>query len=202
MMNFRIFLFAALTFYSITLLFIEVKTSQDYVRNFFTDIQGPVPFYAINTSLSVFLLWAAALVFAVCLLCVDPLKARKERLFYISQIFLFFWLGFDDRFMVHEYLSQWVREVYIMSGLGILEVYFLFTLGQLSQQPRPVIFYLFAGAFWTGIMTLADHLFPSGMLFRLSAEDLSKSWGAFCLFLFAWEILRHKIQQLKSRPLE
>ena len=201
MTNTRILLFAVLTLYSSVLLFIEAKTSQDFVRNFFTDIEGPIPFYAINTSLSVFLFWATAVVFAVCLLCIDTTKMKREKLFYISQIFMFFWLGFDDRFMVHEYLSQWTRESYIMLGLGIVEAYFLIALGQLRQQPRSVLFYLIAGAFWTGSMTLADHLFPSKMLFRLSIEDLSKSWGAFCLFFFGWEILRYRIQALKIQQL-
>jgi hypothetical protein len=199
MSSFRIFFFTALTFYSITLFYIEKHTSQDFVRNFLTDIEGPVFFYAINTSLSVFLLWSTALVFAICLLCIDSLKAPQEKLFYFSQIGLFAWLGFDDRFLVHEHLSHWVHEIYIMLGLALLEVYFLIGLGRLNQQPQSALFYLGMGAIFTGMMIVIDTFMPSHIMFRLSAEDLSKLWGTFFLFLFAWEILKYKIQQLKDQ---
>ncbi len=199
MSSFRIFFLIALTFYSITLFYIEKHTSQDFVRNFLTDIEGPVFFYAINTSLSVFLLWSTALVFAICLLCIDSLKAPQEKLFYFSQIGLFAWLGFDDRFLVHEHLSHWVHEIYIMLGLALLEVYFLIRLGRLNQQPQSALFYLGMGAIFTGIMIVIDTFMPSHMMLRLSAEDLSKLWGTFFLFLFAWEILKYKIQQLKDQ---
>jgi hypothetical protein len=189
----------ALTFYSTTLFYIEGHTSQDYVRNFFTDIQGPVFFYAINTTLSVFLLWSTALVFAVCLLCIEPLKAPREKLFYLSQIGIFVYLGFDDRFMIHEHLSHWVKEIFILPSVGLLEIYFLVTFGQLNKQPRSALFYLFMGAIFTGIMFVIDFTMPSRQVLRLSAEDLSKSWGDFCLFLFAWEILKYKIEQLRDR---
>lgn len=198
MSSFRLLFFIALTLYSITLIYIEKHSSQEFVRNFFTDIQGPVFFYAINTSLSVFLLWSTALVFAICLLCIDSLKAPQEKLFYFSQIGLFAWLGFDDRFLIHEHLSHWVHEIYILPTLALLEVYFLVTFGQLNKQPQSVLFYLSMGTIFTGIMLVIDTFMPSHMMLRLSAEDLSKSWGAFFLFLFAWEILKYKIQQLRD----
>lgn len=201
MSNFRIFFFITLTIYSTTLLYIEKHTSQDFVRNFITDIEGPpgnpVFFYAINTSLSVFLLWSTALIFAVCLLCLKPPNTQPEQGFYFSQIGLFIWLGFDDRFMVHEHLSPWIGEGYIMLSLALLEVYFLITLGQLSKQPKSAVVYLSMGAIFTGIMLGIDHFLPSQMVLRLSAEDLSKLWGTVFLFLFAWEILKSKIQQLR-----
>ena len=40
---------------------IELQTSQDYVRQYFTDIRGDVFLYAVNTTLSTFLLAATAL---------------------------------------------------------------------------------------------------------------------------------------------
>ncbi|EDN67522.1 membrane protein [Beggiatoa sp. PS] len=65
----RIFLWLLVAAYSIGLLLIEWQTSQLYVRQFVTDIQGDVFFYAINTTVSVFLLWATALLFGLCLFC-------------------------------------------------------------------------------------------------------------------------------------
>ena len=199
MSNFRIFFFITLIVYTITLFYIEEHTSQQFVRNFFTDIKGPVFFYAINTSLSVFLLWSTALIFAVCLLCIEPRQVQPEKSFYFSQIGLFWWLGCDDRFLIHEHLSHWgISEIYIMLSLSLLELYFLITLGQLNKQPPSAIFYLGLGAIFTGIMMVIDTFMPAQMMLRLSAEDLSKLWGTFFLFLFAWEILKYKIQQLRQ----
>ena len=58
-------LFASLGLYSVALIGIELCTSQDYVRHYVSDVEGPVRFYAVNTTLSVFLLWATALLFGV-----------------------------------------------------------------------------------------------------------------------------------------
>ena len=62
----RLLLFILLAVYSVVLIVIEWQTSQPYVRQFFTDIKGDVFFYAINTTFSVFLLWATALLFGIC----------------------------------------------------------------------------------------------------------------------------------------
>src|SRR5262245_3158062 len=98
--------FALLALYSAALAGIELATSQDYVRNFFTDIERPVPFYAINTTLSVFLLWSTALVsvFAASFLENAPGAMRVCR-FYLSKAAMFALMGFDDHFLVHEKVS-------------------------------------------------------------------------------------------------
>ncbi len=78
---------ALLAVYSVVLIGVELNTSQDYVRNFFTDIDGPVPFYAVNTTLSVFFLWATALVFAICVACTHGLPDMDRiHWFFISQV--------------------------------------------------------------------------------------------------------------------
>jgi hypothetical protein len=84
MKQFRYIWLVLLGIYSIVLIVIEILVSQEFVRNFFTDITGPVPFYAINTSLSVFLLLATVLTFAVCLICIEGDEQSKtlQRQFY------------------------------------------------------------------------------------------------------------------------
>ncbi|MCP4210963.1 MAG: hypothetical protein GY764_05730, partial [Halieaceae bacterium] len=56
---------AVLVIYSLVMLAIEANTSQAFVRNYFSDIEGEAPFYGINTSISVFFLWATALLFVI-----------------------------------------------------------------------------------------------------------------------------------------
>ena len=92
-----------LALYSAALIVVELRTSQDFVRNYFTDIEGPVPFFAVNTTISVFLLWSTALMFVVCLATIDGVSNETRiRWFFISQVVVFAYLGFDDRFIYEE----------------------------------------------------------------------------------------------------
>ena len=90
----RIILFSLFAVYSLLLIVVELQTSQDHVRNYFTDIEGPVPFYAVNTTISVFLLWATALMFAASFACTDKVAdTRRLRWFLCSQILVFSFLA-------------------------------------------------------------------------------------------------------------
>lgn len=196
----RLLLVLIIALYSLTLLWIEWSTSQEYVRHFFTDIKGPVLFYAINTTLSVFLLWIVALLFGICLLFVNRKQQPREFFFCISQIIIFTYLGLDDRFLLHEHLSEWLHhnDAYILLGLGLLELGFLIGLGNVSQRPLKAKIFLGSAAILFAVMIVIDAKLPSRLLFRLSLEDLTKLWADVCLVLFAWEILLEKINRLKS----
>jgi hypothetical protein len=142
----KISLLGLLTMYSIALLYAELKFSQDYVRNYFTDITGPVRFYAINTTISIFLLWGTALIFAISTLCIDEEDdGNKARIFYTSQVLLFSYLGLDDRFMLHEWLASAARinDALIIFGLGILEIGLLIYFGDLKKNDRDASSYIF-----------------------------------------------------------
>jgi len=235
----RIFLWLLVAVYSIGLLLIEWQTSQLYVRQFVTDIQGDVFFYAINTTVSVFLLWATALLFGLCLFCfreqerkispkpnfssisgtplegdgnktgvlegisisniLSKIQQRQDYFFYLSQILIFIYLGFDERFLFHETIGWWLgrNDAYLLLGLGFVEIGLLVWLGNLSQKPKKARYFLYSAAIFFGIMVVIDALFPSKMVLRLSLEELTKLWADICLFLFAWEILIHQIRQLK-----
>ena len=197
----RILLFLLIAVYSIALLVIEWQTSQDVVRQFVTDIEGDVPFYAINTTLSVFLLWATALIFGVCLLCIDKVKQQRDYLFYLSQVIMFAYLGFDDRFLIHETVGLWLgrNDAYLVLGLGLVEVGLLVWLGNLRQKPPAARYFLYAAAIFFAIMVVIDAKFPPQMVLRLSFEELTKLWAGICLTLFAWEILLQHIYQLKTK---
>lgn len=194
--------FALLAVYSAVLLGAELLTSQDYVRNFFTDIEGPVPFYAINTTLSVFLLWSTALVMLLAATFLEDVPgAVRIRRFYMSQAPVFALMGFDDRFLVHEKLSfrlntqdHYVLLVWVAVDLVLLALFFRrrdFTPAQLGV--------LMAAAALFAVMLGVDVLMPERMVLRLSIEDLAKTWSAAFFFCFAWTSgLSH--MRFHSRP--
>ena len=193
--------FLGLTAYCIVLIFLEIKVSQKFVRNFFTDIEGPVPFYAVNTTLSVFLLFATALMFAVCLVCLQPGKKNKAKVnFYRSQILLFGYLACDDRFLLHEKLGAMlgIQDALILIGLGMLEIWLIVTWGNFSQWNQKTKNNIYKAAICFAVMVAIDSFLPREMIPRLSLEDLSKTWANTFIFLFSWSMFCHNVAILKK----
>ncbi len=198
MRRFLIFAMALLGAYSVGLVVVELQTSQDFVRNFFTDIEGPVPFFAINTTLSVFLLWATALMFLASIACMDSRpEMASSRWFFFSQVLVFTYLGCDDRFKLHENLAwrleTWDHYVLITVGLG--EVALLWFLGRRFLQGRARLFLILACLLFA-VMLFFDAVAPHFMPLRLSLEDLAKTWSSLFFFLFAWEIFFDRVRAL------
>ena len=200
MTRFRIPLLAGFVAYSATLLLIEWKTSQNYVRNFFTDIQGPVQFYAVNTTLSVFLLWSAALILGVCIVVAKTMPGfERRRRFYLAQALVFAYLGLDDRFMLHEWVGSQLntKDHYLLMAVGAFNVLAIAFLADREEfAGLPGRFFALAVGFST-VMLVIDAKFPGEMVLRLSLEDLSKTWGALFFFLFAWERMLGDIAKLR-----
>lgn len=188
--------------YSTSLIAIEVIFSQDVARYFFTDITGPVRFYAINTTLSVFLFWSVALVFAASFVSTyAESRYRKERAFYLSQILVFGYLGFDDRFLIHEWLGgkAGINDALIIFSFGMLEVTLLLLLGEFTgERMKQSRRYIYLAALFFSFMVFIDALVPRELVPRLSLEDLSKTWAGVFLFMFAWTIYYSKINNLKN----
>ncbi|MGH7803507.1 MAG: hypothetical protein ACREQJ_04110, partial [Candidatus Binatia bacterium] len=134
-MNDRVwpFVFVVLALYSVALIGTEASTSHDFVRQFFADIEGDVPFYAINTTLSVSLQWAAALVFLVSATALgDGSEDRERRRFYWAQAAILAYTGFDDQFLVHEKLT-WrlgIGDHWVLVAVAGAEAALLATLGR------------------------------------------------------------------------
>ena len=194
----------ALAVYSLVLIGVELTTSQDFVRHYFTDIEGPVLFYAVNTTLSVTLLWATALLFLVGVACTTGLPGRSRLCwFFASQAAMFAWLGFDDRFKFHEHVA-WRLDIgdhFILLSLAMLEGLLLFLLGRseiLGRGPRR---FLLGGVGLFVLMIFFDACVPHDMVLRLSLEDLTKTWANVCFCGFAWQLVRAEIDDLKSTKL-
>ena len=185
--------------YTLVLLGVEYRWGQDYVRNYFTDITGPVRFWGVNTTLSNFVLWAIALLFFVCWLWARENKEDlKKQLFYGLQVLIFAYLGADERFMLHEWLGDLLNfnDAWFLLAVGAVELWALFFLGDVLNQTRRVKGYLFAAGALFGVMVFFDVFVPHRMVLRLSIEDLAKLWSDVFLLLFAWEIFKQQVRRL------
>ncbi len=193
-------LFFIVTLYSFSLLWIEWQFLQAGVRIYVTDIRGDIFLYGIHTTLNMALLWGTALLFFISLQCIDKNKEKLFFYFAISQVVLFTYLGFDERFLVHEMLGRilGVNDAYLLLLIGCAELIILATLGQLSQQSRKILTFLVLASVLFFIMVIIDAKFPANMRLRLSLEELAKFWSSLFLFLFAWEWLMQKIKALKA----
>ncbi len=192
----------ALATYTIVLLCVEFTTSQSFVRNYFTDIDGPVPFYAINTTLSVSLLWGTALLCIVALVCLDGSEnVARFRRFCLSQALVFGFLGLDDRFKFHEW-AGWHLDIpdhFILMVMAVAEVVCVGWLGGATLLRSRAGGYLVTGTLLAGLMLGIDALAPEYGLLRLSLEDLSKTWAAFFYFLFGWQIFADALAHIRGQ---
>ena len=196
------FCFFILAIYSVILISLEINVSQEYVRNFFTDIEGDVALYAVNTSLSVLLLLGTSFIFIIVLKTLPKEESSKKRiLFYRSQVMLFAYLGLDDRFLIHEYIGYVfkINDAFIFIGLGILEIILILAYNDYQHWSIRTKKYLLLAAAFSILMILIDGAFPREIVPRLSLEDLSKTWANAFIFMFAWSILMHNVNILKSK---
>ncbi|MET0374245.1 MAG: hypothetical protein ABW128_08305 [Rhizorhabdus sp.] len=173
---------------------IEAQTSQAYVRNYFTDIEGPVVFYAVNTTLSSGLLYTTFLLLVFSVLA-DPTRWDGQAKLFLTQALFCLYLAVDDRFKFHERLTDLtgVNDPYIMAGtsLAVLGAYLVLWRPWMFTWPMAVALMAAAGFFF--VMLVFDALMPHDMFMRLSIEDLSKTWSAFMFAFLAWEGARYRL---------
>ncbi len=190
---------------------VALFSSEYAVRYFLTDLVSTcpnysyLPFFGINTTFSVFLLWAGAVLFLAAHRCLKTAGTdSKEELFLVSQFLMFLYLGCDDRLLIHERLSDTIgmKDALFFGALGLLELFFLLRWGKLLTRPlRQIVDVLIAGFFFCA-MVAADVLLPYNFQPRLALEDLSKLWSAVFLFKFAWDVCIEKIESLKKTSYE
>lgn len=187
-----------LAVYSAALVSIELATSQNHVRQYFTDIEGDVLFFAVNTTLSVSLLAGAALLMGFAAL---TRSGEGGWPFLLSQGTMFGLLAFDDRFQLHERIGyrlgigdHYVMLVWAAAELALLGLY----CRRRHVTVRMAAFFL-AGAGCFALMMVFDALVPHDMVLRLSIEDLAKTWGAAMFFGFGWEGARFHLRQPVER---
>ncbi len=196
MSRLRVPVFVLLVVYSVALVSIELRTSQDHVRNYVTDIAGPVTFYAVNTTLSVFLLWSASLLFVVSAHAADRSAATANvTRFYWSQAAFFAFLGFDDRFQFHEKLAErlGVPDHFVLLAAAGVEAVILWRWAFPGTFAGMAGVWFAAGLVAGALMLGIDALVPERATLRLTIEDLAKTWAAWLFFLFAWQTMANRL---------
>ena len=181
-------LLAGLALYSIWLMALELTTSQAGVRPYFSDIEGSVALFGVNTTLSASLLGGAALLLAFAALSSD----RAGRSFLLSQAAIFGLLAADDRFQLHERIG-WrlgIGDHYVLLAWAVAELAFLAAFCRPALLTLKAALLFVAGASLFAIMFAVDAFVPAAAPMRLSIEDLAKSWAAAMFFGFAWETAR------------
>ena len=194
---------AILVLYSAVLLFVEATGTQQDVRPFFSDIPRPSQpaLLGINTTRTAFLLCSTALVFTISLLLGQRRGlAAKTRFFYGSQVLVFLYLAVDERFMVHESIGNTlhIADWWALLAVGAAEACLVLWCGELRDRSVWTRIHLGVGIGFFVLMLLLDMLTPQDGTLRLSAEDLSKTWGATFLLFFAFGHLHQEADRLQG----
>lgn len=182
--------------YSVVLLGMDFAGGDPAVRGYFSDIVADQPcspvlpgLFGINTTLVVLILSSTALLFVVCLSSSGRLERHpKDSLFQVSQVAVFAYLAADERLQLHEMLGIRLdfQDAFILLGIGLLQLGFLFGLGRIHRQPLVLRLNLVMAGGLFFVMTLIDAFMPEELNGRLALEDLSKLWAAVFLFAYAW----------------
>jgi hypothetical protein len=193
--------FALLALYTAALIIVEARFSQDFVRNYFADVIGPRPFYAVNSVLSLCIMVCTGVVFLVNFILADGFRGRgMAPWFYATQVVMFVYFAIDELLMIHElagYRFGFNDALWIL-GLGLVEAFLVFRLGELKRMGRRARQFLFTGVILFGSMWIIDAFAPKRAFLRLSFEDLSKLWAIVFFFLWALQICRDRIEALKQ----
>lgn len=189
------FFLGSLAVYSAWLIGLEMRTSQAEVRPYFADIEGEVPLFAVNTTLSASLLAGAALLMLFAAVAGGQASRGHHRAFLLSQSGIFGLLAADDRFQLHERIG-WRLEIgdhYVLLTWGLAEAAALAAFCRPAfLNPRAAALFVAGGALFA-LMLALDALAPADARLRLSAEDLAKTWAAAMFFGFGWETARHRL---------
>lgn len=192
--------FALLTLYTAALITAEARFSQDFVRNYFADVIGPRPFYAVNSVLSLSLMFSTGVIFLINFILVGGLRGRgKAPWFYASQVLMFVYFALDELLMIHEHLGLrfGFNDAFWLLGLGIVEAALVVWLGEPKTMGRRAKRLFCTAVPLFGSMWVIDAFAPKRAFLRLSLEDLSKLWAIVFFFLWALEICRDRIEALK-----
>lgn len=194
--------YIVLLVFSVVILSLEFNYGQDYVRHYLTDIEGPVLFFGLQTTITTILLVIISYNFALAFRYakVTSEAPKHMRFFFLSQILVFMYLAVDERFMFHE------RIAYI---LGIHDALFLFSIavGQLVvflyfwRYCKTLIYWnspLVLGALCFVAMLFIDAFGAEDARMRLSSEDLFKLWAIFFFFRYSFKVYNDWVKPQKS----
>jgi hypothetical protein len=194
-----IFLF--FLFYTSFFLALNIHCTQEQMSYYFADITGPVMFYAVNTTLSVLLLWGTGLIFLLCFFIETETTRDLRRIaFYFSQIIVFWFLAFDDRFGLHEYLGSafQIHKAYILLFWGCLEGIALTWSESFHKSSLAAKFNIILAAFLFFCMFLVSALVPPEVIMFETVKDMLKIWSSLFIILFSFSLF---VDQVRTKYL-
>lgn len=204
MKKFLWLLLGVMIMYTLGILILSLINFEGWVMPLYEDIYGPSYLFALNTTLTMFFLWASAILFIVNVMVESMLENRTRKIiFYLSQTIIFFYLGFDDRFRIHEGIGDilFFDDAYVIIILGIIEFLILVFYEKILRQPLIRWRYLLIAGILFVIMAVADlkslPLEEYGINDTL-IEDIPKTWAGFFLMLYPVDILLFRIRELKE----
>lgn len=189
---------AAFAVYAAVLIGMEWTGGQERVRRYFTDVEGHIFLYALNTTVASGLQGMASVLFFVAFHVGRMRQAEPVFLRMALVQGLFYALNAaDDRFVLHERLPQALEAAYWL-GLGGAYVLFVVLHRHCLQGRRTAVVLLVLGGACFGAMLVADLLVPLEAPLRLSIEDLCKTAASLALAGFAWHYLKGELALLQE----
>ena len=112
---------------------------------------------------------------------------------------MFVYFALDELFMIHELagLRFGFNDAFMILGLGIVEVILIVGIGEPRAMGRRGKRLLGAGVVLFLCMWVIDAFAAKRAFLRLSLEDLFKLWAIVFFFLWALQICRDRIDDLK-----
>lgn len=188
--------------YCLTLLLTEYFTSTEYAQNFFTEIEGPVMFYGLNTTFTSFFLLATSLIFVLALVMERHQDYTPEYTkFFFSQFLIFLYIGLTDRFCFHQIFAFETPFVEALTYSIIFGVFLLtyLTWGLNFLKHPKISTNLFLSLLFFLFTAILDSLHLKQIPLATSLTGITKALSCIFIFLFAWDIVLLQIQQLKAK---
>ena len=181
--------------YSVFIVMVEWNHGYVGVKHYLTDVnEGKGTFYGLNTTLTTLLLVLSSYNFLLAGYKLWTVTKKKNGflLFYCIQAIIFFLLAMDERFQGHEKVGGFlgIEDAFVLGFIGLIELTLLYYFKELRWTKTLKSYSLYLGGFFFGLMVLIDAFGAQDGILRISAEDLSKTWAIFFLFLYSFTHLR------------
>ncbi|MEA2013410.1 MAG: hypothetical protein U9O87_10110 [Verrucomicrobiota bacterium] len=157
-------------------------------------------YYHFNIFIVTSLLFSTSLLFAVTIVCnLQQDHSLREIIFYYSQMLFFVMCAFDERFSLHEQISDFIgiSDIFILLFAAIIELCILSMVFIVKHKIR-LGFYFITAAILFGIMILLDVFSPKNSFLFFSIKDILKIWAVLSLFMYAWHSCLGKIFKFKK----
>ncbi len=193
--------FAALTIFSVALMAAEWNHNITWLDAVCaSEFQS---WNAVNSTLVIFLFWAASLLFAICLVWTEIDRISGERFCYKFHLGLGIVLGCYERFLGPGFIQNTlcIDPLFMLVALGIVVFFILVILDPVFQAAEGAKSWLRRAWFcWFGLVFfyVFQDIFPIAWFSSTSLRHLMKTWLAVCFFMVAWKTMIARSNGLKE----